>query len=274
MLRWRALLIFIFPLVLMGCQGSTIFKKFDIDSGTSISMDAKQRAILVTKMGGPMKDRLVVCAEPSPDALVAQSAAIAAEGGFKGANASLAASLKEAAGSIGIRTTTIQLLRDGLYRACEAYMNGVIDQSEYKLIIRNYDRVMASLFAIDAASGLAQAPTVVINAGGATAKTEGAQNSDGSGGDQPTGATPDAGTGTTTIKIDTPQAPTGGLNDQGKAVILAVIAAIFDEKRTIMPVCLQLYIAASKYPDVFQTMQNTAELKPLYMKCKSVLAQS
>lgn len=43
----------------------------------------------------------------------------------------------------------IQLLRDGLYRACEAYTNGIIDGREYKRIIARYDETMITMLAID-----------------------------------------------------------------------------------------------------------------------------
>src|SRR5712692_3916288 len=59
---------------LTGCA-NYIFKSFDIDQGNeSLSLDAKQRVILVTERGGRMRDRKVVCAEPSPDALSATAA--------------------------------------------------------------------------------------------------------------------------------------------------------------------------------------------------------
>jgi hypothetical protein len=46
---------------------------------------------------------------------------------------------------IGVRNSTIQLLRDGLYRACEAYMNGAIGDFGYALFLANYGRLMVAL---------------------------------------------------------------------------------------------------------------------------------
>ena len=73
----------------------------------------------------------MVCAEPSPDALssfassISGSAAVTGEG-----SGSLASALSEAAGSIGLRTQSITLMRDALYRVCEAYYNGAISITE------------------------------------------------------------------------------------------------------------------------------------------------
>lgn len=219
-------------LVLAGCGGSTIFKTFNIDSGSSVSLDAKQRVILVTSSGGQHGNRRVVCAEPSPDALVAQSAAIAAEGGFKGASAKLAASFREAARTIGVRTTTVQLLRDGLYRACEAHMNGVIGKGEYQTIINNYDRVMTALFAIDAASSWSRPSSEVVDAGDAATSSNAKKSKVSDSKIVENAAIKSKPRAETPKKAE---AVAGGLNEHGRDVILAVIKAVFtkksDEKR-------------------------------------------
>lgn len=142
---------------LIGCS-STIHKRFSMDrpSATSISLDAKQRLVVVTDGGGEVGTRRVLCAEPSPDALVgiAASGALEAVIASKGSG-KLAGSLAEAVGELGERTPTIQLLRDGLYRACEAYMNGVVGKVEYRQILSGYDDLVVTLLAIE---GLTQRP--------------------------------------------------------------------------------------------------------------------
>lgn len=148
-------------LPLMGCSNH-IFEKFDIDRGGSLSVDAKQRVVLVTHKGGKTGDRTIVCAEPSPDALTTLAAASAkADGAFSNTNgaaqtnASIALSVasSEAAASIAKRTQTIQLLRDGLYRACEAYMNGAIDQHQYNVILTNIDKLMITTLGLETITG-------------------------------------------------------------------------------------------------------------------------
>ncbi|HJQ56398.1 MAG TPA: hypothetical protein VJ890_05805 [Vineibacter sp.] len=161
----------------VACDG-TIFKSFDLRSGQSLSIDARQRLVLVGDRqvsrrlddGSYHRDR-VVCTEPSPDALVAKAAAIAASATNAQVAASLGGSISEAAASIGVRTPTIQLLRDGLFRACEAYLNGAIDKEEYHTILFNYDRVMTALIIIEAVAGFKLQPPVTIAAGAVNVDT-------------------------------------------------------------------------------------------------------
>ena len=138
---------------LAGCGTQPINKEFSIDSrpAPSISLDAQQRTILVTDQGGPVKERRkVVCAEPSPDAIVTSAASLGAKLSVldKG-NVGVESSLAQAFSEMGTRTPVIQLLRDGLYRACEAYMNGVVGEDEYGRIVRHYDSTMVALVAVD-----------------------------------------------------------------------------------------------------------------------------
>lgn len=134
--------------LLAGCGNlNSIHRPLHTASGTGALIDAKRRAIIVsqrtdvvevtrTPAATPMKDalpRYVACAEPSPDAMSAYAAEFAAELalsplGTDGTNRSAAVkgALQEAAAFIGMRTPSIQLLRDAMYRVCEAYANGAI----------------------------------------------------------------------------------------------------------------------------------------------------
>jgi hypothetical protein len=162
-------------LALAACQ-STIFHKFDATK-TSVSIDAKQRVILsLPHAGSP--DRVIVCAEPSPDALVAISQAISAQGEVAGkGSVGFSASLNESAAAIGIRTATIQLLRDAFYRACEAYRNGAINEFGYALILNGYDDLVVRALAIE---GLAKVPPAAqpIIGGGSRAETRSTASTD------------------------------------------------------------------------------------------------
>ena len=198
-------------LSLGGCA-NYIFRSFDIDSGESLSLDAKQRLVLATYKGGKSGNRKIVCAEPSPDAFSATSASAAAsaaftfptllpggqtgtDGGQPGTSGSggIAAARSESAASIGMRTQTIQLLRDGLYRACEAYMNGAIDQHQYNIILLNIDKLMVTLLGIDAIGGTPKAAPATITAGAPRVSTsagtkDGAPNATGNVGDPAPGS--------------------------------------------------------------------------------------
>ena len=139
---------------LAGC--STIYRTVSIDSkpATSVNIDAKERMILVTDHGGQNGDRRVICAEPSPDTAVGIAASASAAANVQGkVDAKLASSVAEAVQSVGRRTQTIQLLRDGLYRACEAYMNGAITQEEYRLLLARISAFSVTILAIDGLTG-------------------------------------------------------------------------------------------------------------------------
>jgi hypothetical protein len=172
----RATFVVISPLCLlslMGCQ-NYIFHPFDLDGdNNSVSLDAKQRLVLVTRQGGRSGNKRVVCAEPSPDVYSVTAASVAGSAAFTGplggtsdakAGAAIAAARNEAGASIAMRTQTIQLLRDGLYRACEAYMNGAIDDVQYNVILLNIDRLMVTLLGIDAIGGTPKVPATAISA--------------------------------------------------------------------------------------------------------------
>jgi hypothetical protein len=133
-----------------------IFRPFDVDK-TSVSADAKQRVILSATRGTNGDSRRIVCAEPSPDAVsaiaasfganLAASVPISTGGQVVKPEVQLAfqRAIAEQVAYIGVRNSTIQLLRDGLYRACEAYLNGAVGDFGYALILSNYGRLMVGL---------------------------------------------------------------------------------------------------------------------------------
>jgi hypothetical protein len=181
-----------------------IHDTFDVDSGTGATLDAQQRVILVTHSGGDGTQR-IVCAEPSPDTMSAIAAAARAAGGNGEVQANLSYAVSQSAASIGIRTPTIQLLRDGLYRACEGYLNGVLDKTAYEIILRNYDRIMVALLAIDAAGGFPHPPPVTISGG--SVQVSDAQNAPAPGGGATAPKPSGAGAGSTT---GVPASPAAG----------------------------------------------------------------
>jgi hypothetical protein len=192
-----------------GCTYFTHYKDRAAFDESSYSLDAKQRVVF--SFAREDQDQLgrtsrYVCAEPSPDALsaIAASGALEAQVAGQGGGAA-SASLNEAVAAIGLRTQTIQLLRDGLYRACEAYLNGAIDEFGYALLLNKYDETMVSLVAIDGLTGMRPAAQVAIG-GETSGKASGEQNAstadakgEGGGGEVAEDATPAA---TITIKDD------------------------------------------------------------------------
>jgi len=151
-------------IALSGCiaNQTSIYRQYSVTDPPetitdSVLIDARQRAILSQPAGRPA----LICAEPSPDALSAISRAFAAgaranieaAGGAVtpegAAQVSLAKSLTEAAAQLGSRNATIQLLRDGLYRQCEAYMNGAITEESYQKMSNRYVNAMVTLLAVE-----------------------------------------------------------------------------------------------------------------------------
>ena len=153
--------IFIIVAVVMltgcGANFTSIYRDYNVDPSkrtTTVVIDAKQRAIISTPRKSDETDRTAfVCAEPSPDALSAISASLA--GGFglarpgKEERIALSTAVQEAAKQLGTRNATIQLLRDGLYRQCEAYMNGLINDKTYDQIANKYINAMVVLLAVE-----------------------------------------------------------------------------------------------------------------------------
>lgn len=162
---------------LSGCGNlNSIHHFLTVDEGTGALVDIKQRAIIVSKRKIPItsdanyfsqQTQTIVCAEPSPDALSAYAAELAAEGGVPGQIAvKLAGATQESAAFVGLRTQSIQLLRDSLYRLCEGYMSGALDEYQYDTLMRRYQRYMIALLGIEQLTGAMRAPSVTIQTQG------------------------------------------------------------------------------------------------------------
>lgn len=164
-------------ILLSGCARlNSIARDFNVNEGIGQLIDAKQRAIIVVQKkkennhGTKNNDTnyTVVCAEPSPDALSAYAMQMALEGKIPDGTAlKLAGSSQEGTSFIGLRTQSIQLLRDAMYRNCEAYANGAIDEAEYAIASRRHQRNMVALLAIEQLTGAIRVPPMTITSEGA-----------------------------------------------------------------------------------------------------------
>ena len=172
----------LFSLVLLTCLSgcSYIEPSWDYDESMSddlVIMNAERRVIFFSDKGAPhggentnLQNKAsgneqrqrglrpkIICAEPSPD-VVSQLAlsgglnALTQTGSSTEANLAIAAAVSR----LSNRTQTIQLLRDGLYRACEAYFNGVLGEDDYKSIIKGYDELLITLVAIEGLSSMGE----------------------------------------------------------------------------------------------------------------------
>lgn len=154
-------------LVLSGCGNAhwhSINRSFSPGAGDSRLIDAKQRAIIsIVDTSGAYKG---TCAEPSPDALQATAAALGGSGSLSKeditAAVNLALSSTESAASIGLRTQSIQLLRDAYYRICEGYLSGGLDQVSYDVLQRRFQNHMIALLAVEQLTGVVKAEQVAL----------------------------------------------------------------------------------------------------------------
>lgn len=153
-----------------GCATTYSFKEFSPTptSAKSALIDIKQRGILSSQRKNGTEDVLVMCAEPSPDALSSISSELAADVKYKELlTTTLSLANQEAASFVGLRTQTIQMLRDGMYRLCEGYMSGAITGADYAWLIRRYQKYMVALLTIEQLTRVAQAPTIAHTSQGA-----------------------------------------------------------------------------------------------------------
>jgi hypothetical protein len=202
-------------MILGGCSGSTIYKQSKFGNYDVLSVDAKQRLVIQ----GVVDNHPFICTEPSPDALVAQAAELAAAAsapiGGTTASAKLAGSFSETASTIGVRSQSIQLLRDGYFRLCEARMNSQITAEDYKHALGFIDEFIVTVTAIEALGGRVIAPAVLINAGGkATASDQ----------------TVEAGGGPANSSIGEIRVDTTGLNKEVAGTIGAILQNYYIRK--------------------------------------------
>ena len=151
-------------LLVVGCNGRT----FDISRGKSRLVKTEQRAILSVERtvfgseGQPVLDEhgrpvvsVSVCAEPSPDALQSTAQALGGEASAEALDAVFKAFYKRSGTQeyVGLRTQTIQLLRDAYFRLCEAFMNDGIDAIAYDVLQRRFQSQIVALLAVEQLTG-------------------------------------------------------------------------------------------------------------------------
>ncbi|MFZ5775766.1 MAG: hypothetical protein ACOY3Z_09815 [Thermodesulfobacteriota bacterium] len=154
-------------LVMTGCANlNSVHREIKVSEGSGALVDIKQRAIFASK-DTKAPYGTIVCAEPSPDALSAYAAEIAAKADVPNkASVAISSAFQESSSFTGLRTQTIQLLRDSRYRDCEAYMNGALDGPQYDLQARRHQKLTIALMAIEQLTGVVRAPSATINTNG------------------------------------------------------------------------------------------------------------
>ncbi|WDE01012.1 hypothetical protein [Thalassomonas actiniarum] len=174
-MRLTKILIILSLVFVTSCANfNSIHRKTEInETSSAVSVDAKQRFLIsstvvesTTDLSGVTKEKLypVVCAEPSPDAFSVYSAAIEADASKADQlTAALKAATSESGATIGIRSEAIQLLRDAMFRLCEAYASGGLTSVEYSKMVGKYQKSMVTLIAISQLTGASVPAQLVLS---------------------------------------------------------------------------------------------------------------
>ncbi|MBX5716315.1 hypothetical protein ISD95_10430 [Pseudomonas aeruginosa] len=176
-------------ILVSGCANlNSIYRTFDVAGGEGAMVDIRQRAILVApdentieryNAEGKLVEKkyknngVFVCAEPSPDAMASFAYELAAKGGYPGkASGELALAMQDGAAFTGVRTQSIQLLRDFGYRLCESYMSGAISAPQYDLLMRRFQKNTVALLAIEQLTGTIKSPPIALTTTGRAEATK------------------------------------------------------------------------------------------------------
>lgn len=139
----------------------TSIPKYDVNgSGKAIHLDAQQRLVIVNRFQQ-------YCAEPSPDALAAYASSLGLSVSDPSKQAlSFANSLQSSTSNIGLRTQSITLMRDSLYRICEAYSNGKLNDMQVSSLLTRSQDYMTVILAVEQLTGTVIGEQVIL--GGST----------------------------------------------------------------------------------------------------------
>lgn len=129
MFRIFNIAIAIFLLLNTGCMKNLYpIEREDLGTAMSLTLDGSKRSILVNKKNGRF------CSEPPPDAIAQIAAKLTASlsAPNAGVQASGTGNLDVNILSLFQRSQGVQVLRDGMYRVCEAYLNEAIEAGDYR----------------------------------------------------------------------------------------------------------------------------------------------
>lgn len=134
----------------------TTLLEMDDGSGKAVHLDVQQRLLIVNNDG-------IFCAEPSPDALAAYAASLGLGASAPGTGAASAAGGQQSsAASIGLRTQSITLMRDALYRMCEAYANQALGPAQIATLLGRSQDLTAVILAVEQLTGAVAANQVAL----------------------------------------------------------------------------------------------------------------
>lgn len=140
--------------VLSGCNHLTNYKELEANERLAIVTDVKRNI-----GNGVYEEFKITCPEASPDALMMLAGSVSGE---SKAGVSLAAAFSQSGSNIGLRTHSIQLLRDQLFSICQAYANGGLTNFMYQTLLTRSQRNTIILMAIEQLTGVLNTPQVSI----------------------------------------------------------------------------------------------------------------
>ena len=170
-------------MAIAGCTLPTYYGNVTTEpSAADQRLTVVSRPITPPQFGKAAVPAQIVCLEPSPD--VAKAVSTAVQAGLSGegravnpaaatqvaidAAVAVSRARAESVAQLTERLATIQLLRDGLYRACEAYANGAVGPISYALLLSRYGETMVTMLGSELATGAfgRQLATADASAGG------------------------------------------------------------------------------------------------------------
>lgn len=124
--------------------------------GKAVHLDIQQRLLISNDLGN-------YCAEPSPDGLAAFAAALGVSASNPASQAvSVSGSGNSNAASIGLRSQTITVMRDAMYRVCEAYNNEFVGEAQVPVLLGRSQDLTAVILAIEQLTGPVTAQQVAL----------------------------------------------------------------------------------------------------------------
>lgn len=147
---------------LAGCANiNSVYRRPDLNDGRSMVIDAEQTAITNVRRGSGN----IICARPAPDAIAADGGGFTFNGAFTtDQSIDMDGASGQGVAGIGLRTQSIQLLRDAMYRNCEALQNGGIDGFEFGIMQRRFQSNLIAILAVEQLTGAVEGPTAAVSA--------------------------------------------------------------------------------------------------------------
>ena len=176
-------------LLLGGCSDLLGVRSKEFGGVKSAAVLAQYRLVTVRPRQAESTPANVTCTEPNPDVALAISGALSASAkSTAGASADVAAQYGESIAQLGKRYATVSILSNMLFRDCEDFANGAINEVEYAYRMSRFGGLVVTLFALESVGGgNAPGPVKVSQNSNDTGGGDGNDNGNANGGGAPSG---------------------------------------------------------------------------------------